>query len=154
MKIKELDADKYKGKSKKLDKRIATFQKLVESLNEKEIKDNIATEINVIIDSLNASSTDEKAFRKQLYKTQTKIIALLKKELKIVPKNHYRNVWMGVGMAAFGVPVGVSYGVVTDNMGLLAVGIPIGMVIGMAVGAGLDKKAKQEGKQLDIEIEL
>lgn len=154
MKIKALNAGKYKGKSDKLDLRIDTFQIIIAELNNKEIPENIASQINSHVDSLNASTDDEKTFKKQLYKTQTKILALVKKELKVVPKNHYRTIWLALGMAVFGVPIGVSYGAATNNMGLLAVGIPIGMVIGMAIGAGMDKKAKQEGKQLNIELEF
>jgi hypothetical protein len=37
-------------------------------------------------------------------------------------------------------------------MGLLAIGLPIGMGIGIAVGTSMDKKAMNEGRQLDIEI--
>lgn len=154
MKIKALNADTYKGKSDKLDLRIDTFQIIIAELNNKEIPEKIAVQINSYVDSLSASSTDEKIFRKQLYKTQNKILALVKKELKLVPINHYRSVWMAIGMAAFGMPIGVAYGSAIGNMGLLAIGIPIGMVIGIAVGAGMDKKAKQEGKQLNVEIKL
>jgi predicted RND superfamily exporter protein len=154
MEIKVLKADKYKGKSDKLDLRIDTFQIIIAELNNKDVTDAVATQINIQIDSLNAFSGDAKLFRKQLYKTQTKILALVKKELKLVPINHYRSLWMAIGMAAFGMPIGVAYGTAIGNMGLLAIGIPIGMVIGMAVGAGMDKKAKQEGKQLNVEIKL
>lgn len=30
--------------------------------------------------------------------------------------------------------------------------IPIGLAIGMAVGTGMDKKALEEGRQIDLEI--
>jgi hypothetical protein len=33
---------------------------------------------------------------------------------------------------------------------LFGIGIPIGVIIGMAIGAGMDKKAFKEGRQLDI----
>ncbi|PLX22298.1 MAG: hypothetical protein C0599_06785 [Salinivirgaceae bacterium] len=154
MEIRSLNADKFKGKSDKLDLKIDTFQIIVAELNNKEVPDTIKSQINAEIDSLNASTSEAKPFKKQLYKTQTKILALVKKELKLVPINHYRSVWMAIGMAVFGVPIGVGYGTAIGNMGLLAIGIPIGMVIGMAVGAGMDKKAKQEGKQLNVEIKL
>jgi predicted RND superfamily exporter protein len=154
MEIKALKVDKYKSKSDKLDLRIDTFQIIIAELNNKEVTDTVVTHINKEIDSLNSFSGDAKSFRRQLYKTQTRILALVKKELKLVPINHYRSLWMAVGMAAFGVPIGVAYGTAIGNMGLLAIGIPIGMVIGMAIGAGMDKKAKQEGKQLNVEIKL
>ena len=81
-----------------------------------------------------------------------KIIKLLEKELKIVPKNYYRNLWFIVGMSVFGLPLGVAFGISIGNLGLLGIGLPIGMVIGIAVGSGMDKKAHKEGRQLNIEI--
>jgi len=58
--------------------------------------------------------------------------------------------WMVLGMSVFGMPLGVAYGSVMGNMGLLGLGLPIGMCIGMAVGAMLDKKAKEKGNQLEV----
>ena len=58
---------------------------------------------------------------------------------------------MALGMAAFGVPLGVAFGTSLDDMSFLAIGLPIGMVIGLAVGSGMDKKALEEGRQLDVE---
>lgn len=55
-------------------------------------------------------------------------------------------------MAAFGVPLGVALGLILDNMGLIGIGLPIGMLIGLAVGAHMDKKALDEGRQIDFEI--
>lgn len=53
-------------------------------------------------------------------------------------------------MSAFGIPLGVAYVSIIGNMAFLSIGLPIGMVLGMAVGAGMDKKALKEGRQLDI----
>ncbi|MFY8110592.1 MAG: hypothetical protein ACOVKP_01170 [Flavobacterium sp.] len=83
---------------------------------------------------------------------QTKIIKLLEKELKIVPKNYYRNLWSALGMSVFGLPMGAALGLSIGNIGLLGIGLPIGMLIGMLVGSQMDKKAFQEGRQLAIEI--
>ena len=40
----------------------------------------------------------------------------------------------------------------TKLMAFLAIGIPLGMAIGIGLGTGMDKKALEEGRQLDIEI--
>jgi len=69
-----------------------------------------------------------------------------------VPKNHYRALWLVLGMSVFGLPIGVLYGFLIGNMGLLGTGLCFGMAIGVALGAGLDKKALKEGRQLDLEI--
>lgn len=90
--------------------------------------------------------------RKQIRKTQASILKLIEKELKLVARNHYRNTWLAIGMAAFGIPLGVVFGKSLGNMGLLGIGLPIGMVIGIAVGSVMDKKAFEAGKQLDFEM--
>ncbi len=154
MEIKTLNVNKYKGRSNGLDTRIQTFQKVIQALNDKEIEDSVAARINTEIDSLNASTMDEKSFKKLLSKAQMKILNLVKKELKLVPVNHYRNQWLALGMSALGLPIGAVYAMAIDNMAMLAIGIPIGMVLGIGIGTGMDKKAKQEGKQLNVQIEL
>ncbi len=55
-------------------------------------------------------------------------------------------------MAAFGLPLGLTFGTSMGNMGLLGLGLPIGMVIGLVLGTAMDKKAAEAGKQLDLEI--
>lgn len=88
----------------------------------------------------------------KLLKTNlSKILKLLEKELKLVPKSHYRNQWMVLGMSAFGLPIGVAFGISIGNLGLLGLGLPIGMAIGIAVGTGMDEKARKEGRQLSCE---
>lgn len=77
---------------------------------------------------------------------------MLEKEHKIVPKNYYQSLWMLLGMAAFGLPIGAAFGASIGNMAFLSIGLPIGMVIGLAMGAGMDKKALKEGRQLDVEV--
>ena len=77
---------------------------------------------------------------------------MIEKELKLVPKNHYRNIWIGIGLAVFGTPIGVAIGASLGNMGFIGVGFAFGIPIGMIVGSMMDKKALQEGKQLDWEL--
>jgi hypothetical protein len=55
-------------------------------------------------------------------------------------------------MSAIGLPLGVAFGVSVGNLGLLGLGLPIGMAIGIAIGTAMDKKALQEGRQLNVEI--
>lgn len=121
-------------------------------LRKKNLPQNIITSVNQHIEELNAASFTANDFRKLVKQKQTKIIKLLVKELKIVPKNYYRNIWLAVGMSVFGLPIGVAFGASIGNMGLLGIGLPIGMAIGTLVGSRMDKKAFQEGRQLNIEI--
>ncbi len=127
------------------------FEKLISELTNKELPSKIVDFINVNIEELNLVSAKE--LKNQLRKRQAKIIMLLEKELKIVPKNHYRNTWLAIGMAAFGIPFGVAFGAILGNMAFLGIGLPIGMVIGIAVGTGMDKKAFDEGRQLEVDLE-
>ena len=137
--------------SKKLKSRFEQFNAFIEELNSKEIPENIESNINDRIGELNNFQGTAKQFSSQIRKTLYKIIKLVEKELKLVPKNHYRNQWMAIGMSVFGVPMGVAFGASMGNMAFLGIGLPIGMVIGMAFGVEKDKKAAAEGLQLDIE---
>ncbi len=128
------------------------FRELLKELKNKELPHTIIESVNQDIEELNSASLTDNELKKLVKQKQTRIIKLIEKELKIVPKNHYRNLWLAVGMSAFGLPIGVAFGLSMSNMGLLAIGLPIGMGIGIAVGSGMDKKASQEGRQLDIEI--
>ena len=108
--------------------------------------------IDLEIELLNAFSIEDKVFVKAIKEKENKIVKLLEKKHKIVPKKYYQTLWMVLGMSAFGVPMGVAFGLIMKNMGLLGIGFPIGMGIGVGVGAYLDKKALIEGKQLDVEL--
>jgi len=155
MKIIKLDNRFDSGNgSKKLIDTENTFNKLVEQLNTKEVPDLLTEWINENIEELNTFSGSEKAKRKLIKKTQSNILTRVEKELQIVPKNLYRNRWMAIGMAVFGIPLGVAFGTSLGNMAFVGIGIPIGMVIGMSVGAAMDKKAQEENRQLDMEINM
>jgi len=136
----------------KEDKKYTQFKHLIDELGTKELPIEIIDKVNIHIDLVNSIPDSDSEFGKKIKKIQTNILKLLEKELKIVTKNHYRNIWLAVGMSAFGVPLGVVFGLVMDNMALLAIGLPIGMVLGLAYGTSLDKKAQENGNQLDVEI--
>ncbi len=128
------------------------LEKLLTELRKKELTEEIEISINNEIVKINSISDSDKKLRNQITKSYNNILRLLEKELKIVIKNHYRNTWLAIGMATFGVPLGVAFGAIMDNMGLLGIGLPIGMAIGLAVGTAMDKKAFENGKQLDLEM--
>jgi hypothetical protein len=134
----------------KVQKKIKTFQNLLGELGERKLPVEVITAINAHISDLNGVTASKEVYTKELRKRQSKIITLLQKECKIVPKHYYRNLWMVLGMSAFGLPLGTVFGAATKNMGLLGIGLPIGMCIGIAVGSFMDTKAKKEGKQLEF----
>ena len=113
--------------------------------------EDIVNFVNQNIEDINSFSGSNRELRALMRKSQSRILNLLEKKLKLVPKNHYRNRWMAIGMTVFGIPLGAALGAGSGNTSSIAIGIPIGMVIGLAIGSGMDKKAFAEGKQLDLE---
>ena len=128
------------------------FDNLLSELEKIELRDNIVTLINNSVEELNSFSGVGKKLIFELRRKQSKILQLVEKEHKIVPKGYYQATWLALGMAVFGVPMGVALGSAFGNMAFLGIGLPLGLSIGLAVGASMDKKAAKEGRQIDIEI--
>ena len=139
-------------RNKRLTDIYVQFEKLLSEVRKRDLPDEVVHSINTNIDLIDMATESEEQWKKQLRKTQSDILRLIEKELKLVPKNHYRNIWLALGIAAFGVPLGVVFGLSLGNMAFMGIGMPIGIPIGLAIGSGLDKKAAEEGRQLDVEI--
>ncbi|MEJ8756151.1 hypothetical protein WG947_04025 [Pontibacter sp. H259] len=152
MQLKHLAPRPDIAQNQKLAKNFTQFGNLLDNLRHRELPEEIITYINNEIDLVNSTTASEKELAKQVSKSQSGIIKLLEKELKLVTINHYRNTWMALGMATFGLPLGVAFGASLGNMAFLGIGLPIGVAIGVAVGTSLDKKAIKNGTQLDIEL--
>jgi hypothetical protein len=148
----ELDQKPLLETNFKYQEGLLQFEKLLSELRKKELPDGLVNAINKDIEALNASSGSGDEQRKSIKKIQMRLIKLIEKEVKLVPKNYYRNLWLTLGMAAFGIPLGAAFGASLGNMAFLGIGLPIGMAVGSALGSGMDKKALAEGRQLDIEI--
>ncbi len=136
----------------KLSSLYAQFGVLLSELRKKQLNEELIKSINAFIETINASTVTGNKFKKLVKQAQTAIVKQVEKEHKIVPKNHYRTLWMLLGFTAFGLPIGMAFGLSVGNIGLMAIGLPIGMAIGAAVGSSMDKKAEQEGRQLNVEI--
>ena len=152
MEIKELNIRQGIDQNRRLMKAFNQFEQVLAELRKKEIPEEIISTINNSVDRINTASEPEKELRKLIRKAQSLILKMIEKELKFVTKNHYRNTWLAIGMSVFGIPIGVIFGTSIGNMGLLGIGLPIGMVIGIAIGTGMDKKAFEEGRQLDLDL--
>ena len=139
------------NQNEKLKKKFVQFEMLINELNKKELPADLVKSINDQINKVNGIQGSASAVKSQLRKSQSQVLKKVEKELKLVVKNHYRNMWLGVGMA-MGVAIGSAIGSGTGNMSMLALGLPLGMAIGIAYGTSLDKKAQEEGRQLDIEL--
>ena len=126
------------------------FAELIEELKKRELPDEVVELINLEIERINSAT--EKTLARQLVKSKAFVVKELEKRLKLVPKSYYRNLWTAIGLAAFGLPIGVVIGSAFGSMAYMGFGLPIGLVIGMFLGISLDKKAKNEGRQLDVVI--
>ncbi|MCS4433008.1 hypothetical protein [Aquiflexum gelatinilyticum] len=136
--------------NEKLNKKIGYFSALIDELSKRKLSEKEVETINDEIQNINSISISEKDFAKALTKSQSNVLKVIEKESKLVVKNHYRNLWLVLGMSTFGVPLGVAFGISIGNLGLLGLGLPIGMAIGVGFGTTLDAKAAKEGRQLDV----
>ncbi len=128
------------------------FSSLLRALAERELPENVTAFIYQEVQLVNAMPDDAKGFTKTIKTAETKIVRLVEKQLKIVPRHYYRKLWLVLGMSSFGIGIGVMFGVSIGNMAMMGVGLPIGMAIGVGIGTAMDNKALREGRQLNIEL--
>ena len=152
MKINYLNQKPSIDENVKLKETYLQFENILTELRKIELPDRLVISINQDIEDLNSISNSGDELRKIVRKKQTKIIKSLEDELKLLPKNYYRNLWIALGTAAFGIPIGVAFGASLGNMAYIGIGLPLGLAIGIAVGKAMDKKALEEGRQIDLEI--
>lgn len=136
----------------KLKKIYSQFEELLKELEKKNLPQNTIAIINSHVELINSSKLTGIQLRKFVKQQQTAILKHVEKAHKIVPKNYYQTMWLLFGMTVFGLPIGSMIGLSLHNIGLLGLGLPIGMGIGVLVGFSMDKKALNEGRQLNLEI--
>lgn len=149
--VKERNFQEKNGKNNEF---FIKFKALINELQQRELPDFFIEIINNELNFVNSFVGEERESMKVLKKSQRKIVTLLEKELKIVPKNYYQKLWMILGMSIFGIPFGLAFGFALESMAFLGLGLPIGMGIGIAVGTQMDKKALTEERQLGIELDI
>lgn len=136
----------------KINKKYQKLKQLIAELNNRKLTTETVTDINDIIQQYNNHSQKTKSLSGLLGRTRILILKVVEKRMKLFPKNAMMTRWMAIGMAIFGVPMGVVYGLVLDNMAFMGVGISIGLSLGVGIGISLDKKIKKEGRQLNVEV--
>ena len=142
MTIEQLKDIKGIDENKRLIKAYKRMQALINALTIREIPAEILNAINTDIQKINNFSGTQVELRKCLRKTYSQTLRLLEKKLGWVIRDHYRNLWLSIGVA-----LGVVFSASFDNNGM---GLIIGLAVGITVGINLDKKAAQSGKQLDL----
>ena len=133
----------------KLVKASENLSSLLTAIGQKKITPEHEQKINEMIAGLNNFTGPDPELAKQAQSAQIGILNLLENDLQIVPKNHFQGKWLGLGMAAFGIPLGVVFGAALGNMAFLGIGLPIGLAIGIAIGTSKDRQSLEEGRQLD-----
>jgi hypothetical protein len=136
----------------KLSRVYSQFGELLSELKKMELSQNVVAAINESVEQINSSTLLGTQLTKLIKQKQSLVVKRVEKEHKIVPKNYYRSIWMLFGMSGIGIPIGVVFGLSIGNLGLLGLGLPIGMALGLIIGSSLDKKALNEGRQLNIEV--
>jgi hypothetical protein len=144
MKLPPLPADT----KEKTRKRYTRLERLIEAADAFELQPETEAYMQEQIAKI---SGEEKQFSRGVLRAHSKIVNRLAQKEKLTPPKYYTNLWTGLGMGAFGVPMGVAFGTAMENMGLIGIGLPIGLAIGIAIGSGLDNKAKAEDRVLDVE---
>lgn len=119
-----------------------------------EFPEEVTQSLNRMVAPLKDTGISIKQWGKLVKIAQSRILRLLEKKQKLVPANYYRNLWMALGMSAFGLPMGVAIGAALGSMAFLGIGLPIGMAVGLAMGTSMDQKAKAEGRQLQWKGEV
>lgn len=114
------------------------------------LSDTSISLINKDIEEINSYEGKLKKYRNKLIVKNHNILELVRKNHGYVHEKYYQNQWMAIGMSTFGISFGVVFGMLFDNIGLLGMGLPFGMLLGIVIGKEKDKKAKQEGKQINI----
>lgn len=150
MSLINLNPLKATAPSKSLQSAYDRFAELLLSIENLDLREETVKEMNDNISMANEVKESEK-LKMQFLKKRHSILQILKKKEKLVAKNHYRNLWMALGMTIFGIPFGVVFALSLDNLVFIAIGLPIGMPIGLAIGAQKDKQAAEEGRQLNVD---
>ena len=151
MQLNELNIHNPYPDDKKIADRLAQINLLINALREREIPESLANDLNKHLADLGALGGSPRVWQRTLRNSLHRMLNLVEKEIKLVPRHFYRTRWLAIGMTVFGVPLGVVFSTSIGNMGFIGTGIPIGMAIGIAIGINMDNKAKEEGRQLDLD---
>jgi hypothetical protein len=115
MELKKLKEFTEPEQSKKLKYKYNEFGLLIDLLRKRDLPAELVSSMNQYIEGINSLSASNKELLRQVRTAELRILKLIEKEQKLVPRNTYRPRWI-------------------------------------AIGTGMDKKALEEGRQLDIEI--
>lgn len=132
------------------------FDKITKELKKRDLPPEIIESINKDIEIINSTSLTGNDLSKLIKDKQTKIMKLIKKELRIVPKDYYRKVGPFNGLVPGNI-IGLAFAhntavnvTLTINITIYLATVAIGMIIGYVLGKRMDEKAFEERRQLDF----
>jgi len=128
------------------------LKELISELNYRELPPEVVVVMNTEIDRLNTLPNHHPRLLVGVKAVKRKLLKSAMEDLELVPKNYYRNMWLAIGMTGIGLPIGVLFSLILDNISSLSFGLPIGLAIGIAIGSFYDKKAVEDNRQLELEI--
>jgi hypothetical protein len=152
MTLVDLNKNESANDSAKTSKYLSQITLMLDELRNRDLPNSLIEAINKEVHALNTSRKTDYALHKFVKAKYHHLIKLIEKEVKVVPISYYRNLWLVLGISAFGLPFGMAFALSMGKMGFLGIGIPIGMAIGIGIGKKMDEKAKNEGRQFVFEM--
>ena len=154
MKIESLKRRKGTEKNKKINNAYDKMQRLIEALDKKDIPSDVLTTINEHIESINSFNGTEKELTKIVNKTYKHVLNFIEKDLNLVPKNHFRALWILYGSLAGVVLTSIFTNFYFVNLDGLAISIlPIAVAVGIIFGTVMDNNARKKDRQIDLVVE-
>lgn len=151
IKLKEVETS---SKQNALYKTYLEYNHLLSEIKDFQLPDPIIRSINRDIEQLNYTSRSGGRKRRLIKQKINKVTKILRREVNIVPKRYHQSQWTMVGLLLLliFIPIFIIYDI--SNSGLFALLIMLVALGCFFYGRSLDKKAKQEGRQLKINITL
>ncbi|TDQ19130.1 hypothetical protein DFQ04_0947 [Algoriphagus boseongensis] len=131
-------------------KEVEKLNQLISAANQHDVREDLVAKWNGKFEELRSISAEDKALSKQVNSTFSAFLKDLNTQAGLYSPQHFQTLWMGIGMAAFGIPFGVAFSAILKNFAFIGIGIPIGLSLGIAIGAAKDNQIKKEGKLLDF----
>ena len=153
MKLKNLNPRQTYHENKSLSESFKKLQGILAALEKRNLTEEIATAVNNETEVLNTFEGHDKKLLMKIKTAENNILKLVRMKMGLIPERFYTFLWMPLGMAALGLPLGTALFTITGNAAFIGLGFPIGLGAGVMLGMGLDKKAKKENRVLIIDQE-
>lgn len=131
---------------------VTQFEKLIQEIHRMELPPEVIVELNIELEKLELQLAFQKKFYKQIKTSKAVLLKILYHEVGVVPINHYRDLWIALGLSGIGIPLGIFLSFFMDNSSAIALGIALGCSMGIVIGANLDNQAEAEGRQMAIRL--